>query len=153
MKCRILLADDHQMFREALRMCLESSPNMEVVAEISDGTEVLDGVATSRPDIVCMDFNMPKLNGAQATGQLLAVYPHIKVIAMSAHTDLNLAANMLCAGALGFVDKAQAGSEILEAIEMVNKNKFFLSPTLGIKDISELTEYMMPGNRCPASAT
>jgi DNA-binding NarL/FixJ family response regulator len=153
MKCRILLADDHQMFREALRMCLESSPNLEVVAEISDGTEVLDGVATSHPDIVCMDFNMPKLNGAQATGQLLAVYPHIKVIAMSAHTDLHLAANMLQAGALGFVDKAQAGSEILEAIAMVNRNKFFLSPTLGIQDISELTEYMMPGNRCPASAT
>jgi DNA-binding NarL/FixJ family response regulator len=72
---------------------------------------------------------------------------------MSAHTDLHLAANMLQAGALGFVDKAQAGSEILEAIAMVNRNKFFLSPTLGIQDISELTEYMMPGNRCPASAT
>jgi DNA-binding NarL/FixJ family response regulator len=151
MNCRILLVDDHQMFREALRMCLESTAGMEVVAEISDGTEVLNGVATSKPDIVCMDFNMPKLNGALATGQLLAAYPHIKVIAMSAHTDLTLAAHMLRAGALGFVDKAQAGTEILEAIKMVRQNKFFISPAIGIKDISELTVHITPGDNYPGS--
>lgn len=141
MKVRVMLADDHALFREALRMVLELATDIEVVAEAESGHDVLEYVAQARPDVVCMDLNMPGLNGVEATRQLLRDHPGIKVIGLSAHGDLPRVAEICRAGALGYVIKGSAGIELLAAIRLVNQNQNYFSPELRIKNIGELAPY------------
>jgi two-component system NarL family response regulator len=138
MTLRILLADDHDLFRQAIRMTLQTALDVEVVAEVTDGQSVLDAVQKSHPDVVCMDINMPTLNGVEATALLHASHPHVKIIALSSHVDPHLIAKMMRAGAFAYVDKARAGSELLNAINLASKNQRFISPSMGITDIAEL---------------
>lgn len=141
MKLRVMLVDDHVGFREALRMYLELAPDMEVVAEASDGHSVLQGVSQARPDVVCMDLNMPGLDGIETTRQLLIIQPNVKVIGLSASIDLVRVAEMFSAGALGYVLKGSAGAELLAAIRTVSRKQTYLSAELGLKDVAELVRY------------
>lgn len=138
MKLRVLLADDDRVVRESLRMFLEGVADIEVVAEARDGWGVLEGVDQSRPDLVCMDLNMPGLNGIEATQQLLAAHPEVKVIGLSSHTYAVLVAQMISAGALGYVLKSKAHVELLPAIRQVSQGQTYFSPDLLIQDPAEL---------------
>lgn len=136
MSLRILLADDHQMFREALRILLERNPGFEVVAETGDGLQVLALAVETTPDIVCMDIDMPGLNGIDITRQIAATLPSTKVIALSVFSDREYVTRMLGAGAAAYVTKAEAGAELLRAIDAVSRNRSYLCPdaTDAIKD-------------------
>lgn len=144
MKLRILLADDHDMLRKALRLTLEMEPDIEVVAEARDGYDVLQGVRELSPDVVCIDISMPGLNGIEATRQLLAIQPQVKVIALSCHTDPSQVAEMFNAGAHGYVLKMGASDELLPAIRMVSQNQTYLSPEFNGLEIAELAKYATP---------
>lgn len=128
MNVRILLADDHQMFREALRILLERIPDFEIVAETGDGLEVFALARETAPNIVCMDIAMPGLSGVEITRQISAALPLIKVIALSTYSDRGYVADMLNAGAAAYVTKAAAGVELLRAIEAVRRNRSYLCP-------------------------
>jgi len=128
MNVRILLADDHQMFREALRILLERTPEFEVVAETGDGLEVFALARETSPNIVCMDIDMPGLSGIEITRQITAALPLIKVIALSTFSDRGYVADMLHAGAAAYVTKAEAGAELLRAIDAVRRNRSYLCP-------------------------
>lgn len=128
MNVRILLADDHQMFREALRILLERTPDFEIVAETGDGLEVFALARETAPSIVCMDIAMPGLSGVEITRQITAALPLIKVIALSSFSDRGYVADMLNAGAAAYVTKAAAGVELLRAIEAVRRNRSYLCP-------------------------
>lgn len=128
MNVRILLADDHQMFREALRILLERNPDFEVVAETGDGREVFALAKESSPTIVCMDIDMPGMNGIEITRQITAAFPLIKVIAVSTFSDRGYVTDMLNAGASAYVSKAGAGVELLRAIDAVSRNRSYLCP-------------------------
>ena len=132
MRLRVLLADDYAMFRTAMRMLLEMDPDIEVVAEVTDGDSVLAAVGESRPDVVCMDLSMPGLNGVEATRQILATCAEVKVIALSAHVESYRIAEMIDAGALGYVVKMRAGTELAPAIRLVSLNQPYFSPELGL---------------------
>lgn len=136
MKLRILLADDHQMFREALRILFERNPDFAVVAETGDGLEVLPLARESSPDIICLDIDMPGLNGIEITRQISSNYPQIKVIALSVFSDRGYIADMLNAGAAGYVTKAAAGAELLRAVDAVSRGRSYLCPdaTDAVKD-------------------
>lgn len=138
MKLRILLADDHKMFREALRMMLDSTPEFEVVAEVGDGREVLARARQTLPDVVCMDVNMPGLNGIEATRGLVAAQPGVKIIALSANVDQNSVTQMLDAGALAYVGKTGDGSELVRAIHAVRHNKTYLCPDVSAGMVNAL---------------
>lgn len=144
MTLRVLLADDHLLFRNALRMSLEASPGIEVVAEAANGRIAIDAVGQSQAEVVCMDINMPGLDGIEATRAILALYPGVKVIGLSAHTDPVRVADMFGAGALGYVSKGHAGQELPEAILRVSHGLIYLSPEVGVKDIDELMRYAGP---------
>lgn len=128
MKTRILLADDHPMFRHALRLMLEKDPRIEVVGEAGDGVALVKMVSDIPADVVCMDIGMPNMNGIEATKKVLAINPAIKVIGLSARTDRDFVLDMLKAGAFGYVTKTETGDELLRAIFSVRLNRKYLCP-------------------------
>jgi len=133
MSIKIILADDHQIVRQGLRTLLAAEPDMEVVAEADNGRAVIKLAQELRPQVVIMDITMPDLNGIEATRQILAESPGIKVIALSMHSDSLFVLNMLRAGASGYLLKDCALEELVKAIRTVVSNKTYLSP--GISDI------------------
>lgn len=139
---RVMLADDHAVFRAALRMFLELAADIEVVAEADSGHSVLAGAGAARPDVVCMDLNMPGLDGIETTRQLLSSHPAVKVIGLSASVDLGRVAKLFSAGAIGYLLKGNSGVELLVAIRSVSLNLNFFDPALGIKDAADLAPYL-----------
>ncbi len=128
MSLRILLADDHQMFRHALRALLARDPELEVVAEAASGEEVL-AIADAQPvDLVCMDIAMPGMDGIEATRRLLARHPALRVIGLSAFADRQFVTDLLAAGARGYITKGEAGDELLRAIRTVCEGRSYLCP-------------------------
>ena len=128
MKLHIVLADDHQMFRHALRALLEKEPDLEVVGEAADGEALLRIVAEREVDIVCIDIGMPGMNGIDATRRLHALRPDIRIIGLSAYADRQFVIDLLNAGAHGYITKAEAGDELLRAIHNVRQGRTYLCP-------------------------
>jgi len=130
MSIRILLVDDHQMFRDGLRSILDSEPGVEVVGEAGDGRGAVEMARTLAPDVVVMDIGMHGLNGVEATRQIKADHPEVKVLALSTYSDRSYVLSMLEAGASGYVVKAAAFDEMRRAVQTVAKGKHFLSPDI-----------------------
>lgn len=125
---RIILIDDHKLFREGVKRILEFEPEFEVVAEGDDGGQALDLVAEHDPDIVLMDINMPVQNGVEATAELIRKYPDLKVIILSIHDDESYVTHALKTGALGYLLKEMDADALIEAIKVVNEGGSYLHP-------------------------
>jgi DNA-binding NarL/FixJ family response regulator len=119
MSMRILLADDHRLIRKGLRGLIEKQPDMEVVAEAEDGHAAVRLASEFSPDIVLMDISMPGMDGIEATRQIVAEDPGVKVIALSMHSNRQFVQEMLSAGASGYVLKDCAFEELADAIRAV----------------------------------
>ena len=137
-KLRILLADDHQMLREGLRVLLDSQPGLQVVGEAASGKEALAKAGELNPDLVVMDLSMPELNGLQATALLRAKHPAIKVVVLTAHEDESYLAQLCKAGAVGYVLKRSAGDELVQAIRMAARGQVYFAPALAGKALARL---------------
>jgi DNA-binding NarL/FixJ family response regulator len=124
----VLLADDHRLFRDALRIMLEKEPSLRIVAETGDGLAVVPLAQETRPEVICMDISMPGMNGIETTRRLLACCPNIKVIGLSAFSDHCYIAEMLAAGAAGYITKVSAGEHLLSAIRAVLRGEQYLCP-------------------------
>ena len=133
MKIRILLADDHQMFREALCNLLNAQPNMEVVGQTGESLQVVPLARATAPHIVFMDINMPGISGIEITRALLQAMPQVKVVALSAYSDQRYVKDMFNVGATGYVTKCEASDELLRAIQAVLRGRTYLCP-----DVSEV---------------
>ena len=116
---RIILADDHQIVRQGLRILLEAEPDMQIVAEADNGRKVLKQAQELLPDVIIMDLSMPELNGIEATRQILSGAPEVKVIALSMHSDSLFVLNMIKSGASGYLLKDCALEELVKAIRAV----------------------------------
>ena len=127
MTIRVLIADDHQIVRESLRALLETEPGITVVGEAGEGRTALRLTRELLPDVIIMDVGMPDLNGIEATRQVAAEFPEIKVIALSMHNDRRFVLNMLKAGARGYLLKDCASQNLLKAIRLVMANKTYIS--------------------------
>ncbi|MBF4501330.1 response regulator transcription factor [Savagea sp. SN6] len=126
----ILIVDDHQLFREGVKRILDFEESFEVVAEGDDGTDVIDLYMEHRPDVVLMDINMPRMNGVEATEQLIAQFPDAKVIMLSIHDDESYVTHALKSGALGYMLKEMDASEIIQAIKVVSNGGSYLHPKI-----------------------
>ena len=133
MAIKILIADDHQILRQGLRTLLEKEPDLEVVAEADNGRSTVRLARESHPEVIIMDVAMPDMNGIEATRQIISEMPKVKVIALSMYADRRFVANMLKAGASGYLLKDCASEELVRAIRVVMAHKTFLSP--GVADI------------------
>ncbi|RJP23664.1 MAG: DNA-binding response regulator [Candidatus Omnitrophota bacterium] len=130
MKIRILLADDHIVMRDGIRALLEKHSDFEVVAVASNGRETLDLIRKHDVDVVVMDISMPHMTGIEAAQQIKSLSPKVKVLALSVHTDNELVARMIEAGASGYLPKSCEIDELIEAIHTVMKNRTYLSPSV-----------------------
>jgi DNA-binding NarL/FixJ family response regulator len=129
-KTRVFLADDHGVVRKGLRFLLERQPDMEVVGEASDGREAIDLVSELKPHVVIMDIAMPRLNGIDATSQIVKRDPSIGVIMLSMHSDEGYLIRTLAAGAKGYLLKESAEADLVRAVEAVAQGKPFFSPAI-----------------------
>jgi DNA-binding NarL/FixJ family response regulator len=123
----ILLADDHDMIRAALRSVLEAQPGLKVVAEARDGLEAVRMAGEVVPDVVVMDLRMPGLSGFDATRRIVAGVPGVKVVLVSAHSDARMANEAVAAGASGYVVKDAAFDELGPAVRAAHGGGRFLS--------------------------
>lgn len=129
-KIRIALADDHQLFRNGLKILLGSFNEFEVVAEASNGNELLRALETSPSDIVLMDISMPEMDGVEATGRLSRQMPGTRVIALSMYGEEEYYYRMVDAGAKGFILKDSDISDVHDAIIAVHKGGNYFSQEL-----------------------
>ncbi|HPY76267.1 MAG TPA: response regulator transcription factor [Anaerohalosphaeraceae bacterium] len=123
---KIVLVDDHEIMREGMCALLQKRPDMQVVGQAADGRIAVTLVEELRPDIVIMDIGMPNLNGIDATQQMIANNPHLKVMALSTHSDGAIVARMIKAGATGYMLKESAFAELVNGLDAMMSGKTFL---------------------------
>jgi DNA-binding NarL/FixJ family response regulator len=127
-RVRILLADDHRIVLDGVHAVLEREPDFEVVGKATDGNQAVRLAREQVPDVMVMDLSMPGLSGIEATRQITAELPTVKVLCLSMHVDRGFVMGALGAGASGYVLKDGAKTELLNAIRAVMKDQVYLSP-------------------------
>ena len=130
MSIKILLADDHKIVSECLRPLLNKQPDMRVVGEAENGRMAVKLAQQLNPNVVIMDIAMPDLNGIEATRQIIARCPGVKIITLSMNSDKRYVTGVLNAGASGYLTKSCSFEELVGAIRVVAANKKYLSPDI-----------------------
>ncbi|WP_100010408.1 response regulator [Lentibacillus sediminis] len=125
---RIVLIDDHKLFREGVKRILDFEPSFKTVAEGEDGSEAARLVKQHKPDVVLMDINMPNMNGVQATKDLVRFFPDARVIILSIHDDESYVSHALQTGAQGYLLKEMDSDALIEAIKVVHEGGSYLHP-------------------------
>ncbi len=125
---KILLVDDHAMFRAGIRALIEAEERLEVVGEASSGDEAVDRVRELKPDIVVMDLAMPGSNGLEATRRISALELNTSVLVLTVHAEEEYLVPVVEAGASGYLTKTSADTDLLEAIRVVARGQVFLPP-------------------------
>ena len=149
MTIQVILADDHAMVRDGLRVLLERDPEIAIVAEVGDGASAVRLAEQLSPDIVIMDVGLPKVNGIEATRRICQSRPEVRVIGLSIHGDQVFVEAMLAAGASGFVVKRSAFTALRAAIQHALAGEIFVSPT----DTEERLEFASSRSSAPAVET
>lgn len=125
---KVLLCDDHELFREGLKAILRAEPGIEIVGEARDGGEAVERTARLRPDVVLMDLEMPTLNGVEATRRIRQAHPRVRVLILTMYGEEDLVARCLDAGAAGYVLKDVPAAQLVYAIRAVGKGGKYISP-------------------------
>ena len=125
-RLRILLADDHAIVRQGMRLLIDTQPEMTVIGEAADGESVLEQAQVLQPDIVIMDISMPRMNGLKATRALKQAHPGVAVIVVTRHDEHTFLEELLRAGASGYVLKQSPPPELLKAIRAVAAGGMYL---------------------------
>lgn len=126
----ILFVDDHEVFHDCIRHLFNTREDMKILAVANNGQTALRLTRELLPDVVVMDVRLPTLNGIEATRQILQIHPRTRVVGLSGCADRQTVIEMLRAGAMGYVVKDAAFTELLQAIETVTSGKRYLSPAL-----------------------
>lgn len=127
---RVVMADDHAVVREGVKMILAREPDIEIVGEASNGREALEIIRETRPAVVIMDISMPEMGGIEATRRAKEAWPEVNVLALTMHEDENYVFQLLKAGASGYVLKRAAAQDLVQAIRSAAKGEAFLYPTV-----------------------
>jgi len=128
-RIRVLIADDHPMFRHGMRALLDSVPDVEVVGEAGTGDDAIALAEASSPDVILMDIKMPGINGLEATRRIVQASPGAGVLVLTMHENDEYVFQALRAGASGYMLKEAADTELITALHVVRSGQFYLSPT------------------------
>jgi two-component system response regulator NreC len=134
---RVLLADDHTIVRQGVRLCLEAMGDIEVVAEAEDGQAAVQLTAQLRPDVAVVDLTMPRLNGVDAIRQIKRDVPNTEVVVLSVHDSEAYVVQALRAGAAGYVLKRNAATELAAAIRAAHEGQAYLHPSIARRVIDD----------------
>jgi DNA-binding NarL/FixJ family response regulator len=132
-KTTVVLCDDHAVFREGLRLLLETAGDIEVVGEAANGHRALDEATRLKPDVILMDVAMPLLNGVEAARLIAREAPAVKVIILSSYSDEQYVRHAVAAGVAGYVMKETASNDIFQAIRETSKGKAYFSPMIALR--------------------
>ena len=146
---RILVVDDHDLFRRGLSEVLEDESDLKVVGQASDGNEAILRVEELKPDIVCMDLNMPGQGGIEATAYIMQAWPDSKVLVLTVSEEPGDLFEALGVGALGYVLKTARPQEIIDALRQVHQGWVVISPAMAPRFMSDLGQ----SNRTESSPT
>ena len=134
---RVLIADDHTLVREGIRMCLEALGDIVVVGEAADGREAVARARELLPDVVLMDVSMPGLSGIDATEQIRREQPAVRVVGLSMYDDEEYVTRLLRVGAVGYVLKRSAATELAAAVRAAHAGEAFLHPSVARRVIAD----------------
>ncbi len=137
MPIRVLIAEDHAIVREGVRLILEAQPDMEVVGEATSGRQTVTMACDLRPDVVCMDISMPDIDGIEATRRIHNCCPEVAVLALTVHESDEYFFQMLQAGASGYVLKGAASADLVAAVRAVARGEVFLYPRVAKKLVDD----------------
>jgi DNA-binding NarL/FixJ family response regulator len=137
---RVLIADDHPLFRDGLRTLLQSGSDTEVVGEAATGEEIITQAGMLQPDVILMDINMPGINGIEATRRILHTSPHISILIVTMYEDDDSVFAAMRAGARGYLLKGADQEETLRAIKAVSRGEAIFSPAIA----KRLIRYFSP---------
>jgi two-component system, NarL family, response regulator LiaR len=126
----IMLADDHPFIRQALKILMESEPDMKIIAEASNGQEAVEFATKLRPNVVIMDIGMPVMNGLEATRQIKEKCPDVAILVLTVFTDNQHVLGILNAGAAGYLTKEVFGEEVIRAIRAIIAGEAVLTPSI-----------------------
>jgi len=137
MSITVLLADDHAVLRDGLRLLLEAHPDIKVVADVANGRDAVSKATQLSPDVVIMDIAMPELNGIEATRQIREVCPSAQIIILSIYSTSEHIFQALQAGACGYLLKESAGIEVVNAVRAVHAGQRYLSQKISDRVVDD----------------
>ena len=137
---RVLIADDHPIVREGLRILIASEPGMEIVGEATNGTEAVALANTHKPDVILMDLVMPEKNGLQAIGEIKTEDPDVSILVLTSFAEEDKVFPAIRAGALGYLLKDTAPDQLLQAIYDVHRGEASLHPSIALQLIREINQ-------------
>lgn len=142
---RVLIADDHVIVRDGLRMILEAQPDVDVVGEASDGREAVEKAHELSPGVVLMDIAMPGMSGLEATVVIKKELPDVQVVVLTMHEDSQYFFEVLRAGASGYVLKGASSADLLAAVRAAHEGGVYLHPTVAKNLVTDYLKRMEPG--------
>jgi DNA-binding NarL/FixJ family response regulator len=127
---RIILADDHVLFREGIKRILQDDPSLTVIGEAGDGLELLDLLEQSTPDLVILDISMPRLQGLEVINLIKGLYPEVKILILTMHKSRDYVYRAMDKGADGYMIKEDANEVLRYAIATLRRGETFISPLI-----------------------
>jgi two-component system, NarL family, response regulator LiaR len=141
-RIRILIADDHAIVREGLRALLATEPEVELVAEASDGAQAVSKIRALKPDVILLDMMMPRMDGTEAIIEIKKDMPEARIIVLTSFSDDEKVFSAIRHGALGYLLKETSPDDLLKAIRSVARGEGFLSPSIAAKVMREINQPM-----------
>src|SRR6267143_4944642 len=127
---KVLIVDDYEDWRRTVRLLLYERPELQVISEVSDGVEAVQKAGELKPDLIVLDIGLPKLNGIEAARRIRQLAPNSKIVFLTQNNDLDVVRAALDTGALGYVHKASARKELLQAVDAALEGKQFVDSSL-----------------------
>ncbi|MGZ3535324.1 MAG: response regulator [Thermodesulfobacteriota bacterium] len=134
--CRIIIADDHLLFRQNLKNLLRGRPDLQIIGESADGLQLFDLIQRSLPDIILLDISLMNPRGMEAVREIKKAYPRVKILILTVNQDKQYLEQAISAGARGYLLKEDTDTELFTAIEKIRRGRIYVSPNL----LEELTE-------------
>lgn len=147
---RIVIADDHVLFRQGIKKILEEMDDIEIVGEAKDGLELLNLLRKLTPHMVILDISMPNLRGIEATHEIKVINPAIKILILTMHKSKEYLYHAISAGAEGYVLKEDADTDLFSAIERIRKGKTYISPILSEELTDDLVQVCRGKHKIPS---
>lgn len=135
--CKIIIADDHSLVIDAVKLLIETNDNIDVIGEACDGIELQQILKKHSPDVIIVDLKMPRMRGIEAIEVINELYPEIRLIVWSGFLDENKIKHAIAAGACGIVSKTAPRQALIAAIETVWKGGFYISPDVMESDVKQ----------------